>query len=238
MTKSFVRMKHPLGLFLLVGALLFASPAFAHKILVFATAEGREISGYVYFSGGQRAANVHITASDPAGVVLFTGETDAQGVFHFPAGRATDHRIKATTDDGHSAEILISATERPQNPRQPNRPLWDLWRSPSSPTTPDAPPPPPAPLPPPMRAPVLPPPRTPAPPEIMPTSPEVVPAPPEVVNEALLEQVVARQVRPLREQLDAYQNKIWWHDVVGGLGYIVGLGGLAFGLMRRKSPPS
>lgn len=49
-----------------------------------------------------------------------------------------------------------------------------------------------------------------------------------------IDQSIARQIRPLREQLDAYQEKIWWHDVLGGIGYILGLGGLAFGLAERQ----
>lgn len=49
-----------------------------------------------------------------------------------------------------------------------------------------------------------------------------------------IDQSIARQIRPLREQLDAYQEKVWWHDVLGGIGYILGLGGLAFGLSERR----
>lgn len=51
---------------------------------------------------------------------------------------------------------------------------------------------------------------------------------------AFIDQSVARQIRPLREQLDAYQEKIWMHDVLGGLGVIFGLGGVAFGLSERR----
>ncbi|MDS4021775.1 MAG: carboxypeptidase regulatory-like domain-containing protein [Candidatus Competibacter sp.] len=58
---------------------------------------------------------------------------------------------------------------------------------------------------------------------------------------AFIDQSVSRQIRPLREQIDAYQEKIGWHDVLGGIGYIIGLGGLAFGLSERRrrtdSPP-
>lgn len=51
---------------------------------------------------------------------------------------------------------------------------------------------------------------------------------------ALVEQSVARQVRPLREQLDAYEETIRWHDVLGGLGTIIGFAGLAYGLATRS----
>ena len=36
------------------------------------------------------------------------------------------------------------------------------------------------------------------------------------------------QVRPLQEQIQHYENKIRLHDVVGGIGFIVGLAGVSF----------
>lgn len=52
-----------------------------------------------------------------------------------------------------------------------------------------------------------------------------------------IDQSVSRQLRPLREQIDAYQEKIWLHDVIGGIGYIVGVAGLAFGFANRRRRP-
>jgi nickel transport protein len=45
---------------------------------------------------------------------------------------------------------------------------------------------------------------------------------------ALVEEAVREQVRPLREQLDAYEQEVRFRDVVGGIGYILGLAGIAF----------
>lgn len=72
-----------------------------------------------------------------------------------------------------------------------------------------------------------------------PPAPASVAAPTEAVAgsadlRAFIDQSISRQIRPLREQIDAYQEKIWWHDVIGGIGYIVGLAGLAFGWANRK----
>jgi nickel transport protein len=54
------------------------------------------------------------------------------------------------------------------------------------------------------------------------------PAPvPDRAIAALVDEAVARQVGPLREQLQAYEDKVRLHDVLGGLGYILGLAGLA-----------
>ena len=52
--------------------------------------------------------------------------------------------------------------------------------------------------------------------------------------EAVVEAAVARHVGPLREQIAAYENKIRWHDVLGGIGYIVGMTGLSFFFLARR----
>jgi nickel transport protein len=49
-----------------------------------------------------------------------------------------------------------------------------------------------------------------------------------------IETALARQLRPLREQMDAWQEQIWLHDILGGLGYIIGLAGLAYALTSAK----
>lgn len=49
-----------------------------------------------------------------------------------------------------------------------------------------------------------------------------------------LEQVVARQITPLREEIAAYQAQVRLRDILGGLGYIVGLAGLALWLKGRR----
>lgn len=58
--------------------------------------------------------------------------------------------------------------------------------------------------------------------------------PPGTAIEAIVEAAVARHVGPLREQIAAYEDKIRWHDVLGGIGYIVGMTGLAFYFLARR----
>ncbi len=57
-----------------------------------------------------------------------------------------------------------------------------------------------------------------------------------------LEQVVARavaaEVAPLRRDLAALREKLWLHDVLGGLGWILGLAGLWAWLASRRGRPS
>ena len=44
----------------------------------------------------------------------------------------------------------------------------------------------------------------------------------------IVDEAVAKQVRPLREQLERYENKVRLRDIVGGIGFIVGLAGVSF----------
>jgi nickel transport protein len=52
--------------------------------------------------------------------------------------------------------------------------------------------------------------------------------------EQLIETAVNKQIRPLREQLEAYEEKIRFHDLIGGIGYIFGLMGLWFYFGTRR----
>jgi nickel transport protein len=53
-----------------------------------------------------------------------------------------------------------------------------------------------------------------------------------------VERAVARQIRPLREALEAERSRARLHDILGGLGYIAGLAGLALWWRSRKGGPA
>lgn len=52
--------------------------------------------------------------------------------------------------------------------------------------------------------------------------------------DARVELAVAKAMQPLRHQLDEYQRRATMHDILGGIGYIVGIMGLIFFLRGRK----
>lgn len=50
----------------------------------------------------------------------------------------------------------------------------------------------------------------------------------------IIEQAVAKQIKPLRKELKLYKEKASLQDVLGGVGYIFGLCGVAIWLRQRK----
>lgn len=53
----------------------------------------------------------------------------------------------------------------------------------------------------------------------------------------LVSRAVADQIRPLRKDLAAYKEAAKWHDVLGGIGYIFGLFGIAAWVQSRRTQP-
>lgn len=69
-------------------------------------------------------------------------------------------------------------------------------------------------------------------------SPSATAAPtaPDPDLSALVRAAVAREVAPLRAQIDTWEAETRWRDVLGGIGYIFGLFGVAFYLLARRRP--
>jgi nickel transport protein len=183
-------------------ALAVSGPAVAHKLKVFAAAEGAQIQGSTYFAGGSAAGGARVEVRDTEGRVLAELAPDAAGHFAYAARTPMDHVFVALTGDGHQATWTVTSAE-----------LAGAFPG-SAPQQGD-------PAPPPTTGGV---PATAAP------SPGGVPDP-ELL--AAVEAAVARQVRPLREEMEIDRDRARLHDILGGIGYIFGIAGLALWWGRR-----
>jgi hypothetical protein len=189
------------ALFLVVLVVL-PRPALAHKLNVFAQAEGPTIHGRAYFSGGSPAIKIQVTALDAAGHELGRATTDQKGNFSLEAHRRCDYRLVAETGDGHGAEYTVSAAELPAVlPRGDPALAVSVGQPPGPPgaSSPFRP----------M------------------TEGQAAMAAGGDGRVAAELQALERQVGRLREQLDENENRLRFRDLVGGIGYILGLAGIA-----------
>lgn len=184
-----------------MGVLLIglSEMALAHKLQVHAFAEGRSISGSTYYAGGGAVSAARIELRDPSGALLAELTPDEDGRFTYEARAAVEHRILAVTPDGHRAEWIVASSEL----------VFDEVGLGQGSQTIDT------------RLAV---------PQDSGTRGDQTPVAASTLDpalEAAIERALARQIRPLREQLIATEERIRLHDILGGLGYIIGLTGLA-----------
>jgi nickel transport protein len=86
-------------------------PAWAHKVTIFAWVEGDMVHTQSKFSRGRPAKNSIIVVYDKEGNQLLEGRTDEQGEFSFEVPKKTDLKVALKASMGHLAEWNISAEE-------------------------------------------------------------------------------------------------------------------------------
>ena len=97
----------------LIGLLAIMCPvaAQAHKVTIFAWAEGDRIYTESKFSGGKRVKGGTVTVFDSAGNQLLEGRTDENGEFSFKAPKVDDLSVVLKAGMGHGNSWTLSAAE-------------------------------------------------------------------------------------------------------------------------------
>lgn len=109
---TFQRSALSLTSFLIAAVLLVVSAdASAHKVNMFAFVEGDQVFVEGYFSDGKRAQNSKVIVYDENGKELLQGETTHEGNFSFQLPKAKTLRITLNAGMGHKAEYLLSQEE-------------------------------------------------------------------------------------------------------------------------------
>ena len=94
-----------------IMASLVVSQAYAHKVNVFAWAEGDTIFVEGSYPGGKKSRNSLVEVFNPAGTKLLEGRTNDKGEFAFKVPEKTDLRIVLTDSTGHKNDFIISASD-------------------------------------------------------------------------------------------------------------------------------
>ena len=183
----------------LVGVLCPAEVQ-AHKLSVYAFAEGDRIVGEAYFRSGARPKGASVKVFGPDGKLLAETTTNAKGEFSFALPARVDLKITVDAGEGHagcfvlkkdelSAELSSAATKEPEE----------------APTSSN---------------------------EAQVAGVEYV-RPDDVKK--IVRQAVSEAVTPLRKELARLQQKgPGVTEILGGIGYIFGLFGVAAYLSARK----
>lgn len=87
--------------------ILKSSPAIAHKVNIFAWAEGETVFTESYFTGGKLLEGGLVKVFDPAGQKLLEGRTDQKGEFSFKLPQKTDLYLVLTASMGHRADFTL-----------------------------------------------------------------------------------------------------------------------------------
>ena len=186
----------------------------AHNVTVFAWVDGNTVFVESKFSGGRRAKNAPVEVYDSSGNLLITDVTDQQGGYSFTVPSKNGLRIVVLAGMGHKGEWIIPAADlaesastdaKPPLAAGGSQPAGELALNPSAAA--DSPP----------------------------ASTE--PAGPTAVDiEKAVEKALDKKLAPVMKILaESRKTGPDLRDILGGLGYIVGLVGLAAYLSYRRS---
>lgn len=90
---------------------VFDNVAFAHKVMIFAWVEGDTIYTQSKFSGGKKVNGGKIVVLDLSKKKLLEGVTDEKGEFSFKIPKTTDLKIVLDASMGHKAEWNVPSEE-------------------------------------------------------------------------------------------------------------------------------
>jgi nickel transport protein len=190
---------------------LVAGPLSAHRVNVFAWVEGDTVFVESKFPGGRKVNEGKIVVVDPEGNELLSGVTNEQGEFAFKVPKHTDLKIILSAGEGHQAEWTIPATEIAPTPTDTAK-----ESSPTNSASSETPK---------MKLAASP-----------PAEPGLTIPPVSLKDlETLIESILDKKLKPITKMLvDAQDRGPSVKDILGGLGYILGLVGMAAYVHSRK----
>ena len=201
---------------------LFGTVAQAHKVNVFAVVENGFVTGEGYFSGGAKAQNSTVEIRNATADLIAQGVTGTDGTFRvaLPSGAEAPLTVVLKAGEGHQSTFILKTEDLGQTKStQAPTPAGMDWAQPSAPVGAGA-------------IQVMPPGKA----SGVPAS-TVLPAMDETRLAALMDAAVAKAVTPLRLELAKLADRdqgAQFQGIIGGLGWIIGLVGIAAWFKRPR----
>mgnify|MGYP000914534260 CR=1 FL=1 len=188
-----------------LAALLVPLAAQAHKVGIYGYMEGGKVQGRAYFAGGGKAVNSPIQVSDGAGQVLGDYTTDSEGNFSFPLPAGVTPPLK----------LVLKASQGHQASHELSAEELGLAGGKGPAETTD---------------------------QASATAGRDGSKPAVAANlsrddvRQVVEQALQAQLAPLNAQVArlAGEREVTVHDIAAGIGYIIGLMGMAAWFMSRR----
>lgn len=188
--------------------------AFGHNVTIFAWVEGDTVFTQSKFSGGRKAQDSSVVVYDTEGNRLLEGKTDEKGEFTFKVPKKTGLKVVLKASMGHLAEWVIPAEEIIAAGRERTS---GSQETPTQSAAKEAPP------------------RSSA---VKPGGIEPVPAPVYLQRQELqkmIDESLDRKIAPIANMLASLIDRgPGLTEIIGGIGYIFGLVGVAFYIASRK----
>lgn len=212
------------AIIVLATIILCCSVAQAHKIRVFAYADNGTITAEASFSSGRPAKNSKVMVHNGNGETLLTGTTNDQGIFRFAIPRQAkatgmDLNIVVDVGEGHRGAWLLDAADYSTvdySAAQSADSADDSFAENSRNGTSSG--------------------------ENSSAAPSATP-PDNTLNcqdiEATVERIMAKELAPLKRMIARQRTHTTsLQDIIGGLGYILGLAGILFYFKAKQRTSS
>jgi nickel transport protein len=184
---------------------MIAPGALAHKVLLSAYVDGDDVFVESAFSDGTLCKDALIEVLDPSGKKLLEGKTDENGEFSFKPPQRTDLTLVLNAGMGHRAEYTVPAEELPE--------IAGARETPAEAASP------------------------PAAETRKPVTPDDVAGVKAEEVELIVDRVIQNRLRPIAQLIAKSQRKpgVSPVEIFGGIGYILGLMGIATYFRYRKA---
>lgn len=204
------RTSGPLGGVLLI-ACSFATAAEAHKLLLSYWFSDGEIIGEVGLSNGTFASEAPIEISDASGALITEILSDSDGLFRYRPMEAAEHRFYTDLGGGHIARFKVSKEEIETGGRSAlGGSDGEALLAQAGPLSLDTS-------------------------GMTLEQRRALPPSGSAADQAAIKSLIRQELTPLRREIVALRERNGFQSILGGIGYIVGLFGLAMFWMARQS---
>ncbi|OCC15515.1 Additional component NikL of nickel ECF transporter [Dissulfuribacter thermophilus] len=189
----------------IVAMCLLNTPSFAHRVIVFSSFDGQKVVVEGYLPGGTKVKGAKVEVRDESGKIIVQGRTDSNGVFSFIPKKSGGYFITLNAGLGHLAKTSIDIKKASAHTSAQQISQKEGLESQSQLSVPN-------------------------------DKQDTVPLE-GLKHDEKIRQIIRDSISPLAQEIIALrkaQEKVRIRDIIGGIGYILGLFGIVALIKSRR----